>query len=472
MCEQRDRRAVCVATDEASIAVGHSGPETGDNSAIGIAMKLGIQLAFDERNAAGGIRGRQLVLEARDDGYQPDLAEAAARELVDVQVAPTQLPSCPSTSQIYVADSLPVSTTALTRGPGAVLALLGDVGTPTMLRAAPVAIETQTMFFGAFSGAQTLLRDGSPGAVCARYLFNVRASYAQEAEATVAYFQHQGVTGYKNLISFDQADAFGQNAYDGLVAAATAAFGPATSGSSSIAPIFRVRYLRNDEASVPDQVNKTEAYLAQLLTDQTGPITVGIMMSDSYGVGADFIEALRTWQFASDDQQRPPLSKSSRLKLRFSNVSFVGANALADRLALAGVVPHSDSVHFTDDVVVSQVVPNYQSDTGAAASAYRQRIAEAGATPSFTSLEGYIAARVFIAGLERHQGPFIASAMLDAFETVPDLGLDIGPTTGFSRTNHQYASSVWGTAVQPDGSFRNIYFWTAGAAIQFFDDNQ
>ena len=53
----------------------------------------------------------------------------------------------------------------MTRGPNAVLAFLGNVGTPTMVRAAPVAIETGTIYFGAFTGADKILRDTTAGAV-------------------------------------------------------------------------------------------------------------------------------------------------------------------------------------------------------------------------------------------------------------------------------------------------------------------
>jgi hypothetical protein len=96
-------------------------------------------------------------------------------------------------------------------------------------------------------------------------------------------------------------------------------------------------------------------------------------------------------------------------------------------------------------------------------------MAEAGKEPSFTSLEGYVAARVFIAGLERHTGPFTAESLVSAFESLPDLGLGIGATSGFTTANHQYSQSVWGTVIQPDGSFKNLYFWSTGIPIQFFE---
>jgi hypothetical protein len=191
------------------------------------------------------------------------------------------------------------------------------------------------------------------------------------------------------------------------------------------------------------------------------------MMTDTYGAGGDFIIALRTWQFANDSQQTN-LNKATRLKLYFSNVSFVGPNALSDKLVAAGLVPNA-SIPFTQDVVVSQVVPNYQSDSSDVVVAYNKLIAQAGAKPDFTSLEGYVSARVFIAGLLAHQGPFTADSLVSAFEALPDLSLGIGATSGFSPTNHQYSNSVWGTSIQSDGSFKNLYFWSVGIPIQFFE---
>jgi eukaryotic-like serine/threonine-protein kinase len=467
VCELRDQQAVCVRVEDAPLVIGQSAPVSGTNQALGTNMKLGIELAFQEKNAAGGIRGRQLQLEFRDDAYQPDLAEAAARNLVDVQVSQTAAPRCPTTAAPVVAGALPVSATALYRGPAAVLAILGNVGTPTMARSAPVAIETGTVFFGAFTGASTLLRDTSSGA-CGRYIFNVRASYAQEAQATIEYFRKKGVQSYKNIISFDQSDSFGQNGYDGLVAAYKNTLGPFPATADPITPIFRVRYVRNDDTSVPVQVAAIEAYLTQLLTADTSgaPITFGIMMTDTYGAGAAFIQQLRTWQW---DGQSTPANKATRLKLLFSNVSFVGANELANHLAAAGKIPGSTSNYYTDSVVVSQVVPNYQSDSSDVVAAYNKLIAQNGAVPSFTSLEGYVAARVFIAGLDAHKGPFTPSSIVDSFEQLPDLGLGIGATSGFSAENHQYSNSVWGTILQPDGSFKNLYFWSVGIPIQFFE---
>jgi branched-chain amino acid transport system substrate-binding protein len=467
VCEMRANDPVCVEAEDAPLVVGQSAPISGTNQALGTEMKLGIELAFAEKNDDGGVRGRLLKLQFRDDAYQPALAEQAARALVDAQEMDAA-PRCPTTTKPAVEGQAPVSQKALARGPKAVLAFLGNVGTPTMQRSAPVAIETGTLFFGAFTGAGSILRDDK-AAACGRYIFNVRASYKQEAYATVAYFEHKGVSDFTHLISFDQDDSFGQAGYDGLIAAYPKVIGAFPANASKEAPIKRFRYVRNDDDSVPEQAAAAQTYIASLLKADTEPHVVGVMMTDTYGAGASFIEALRKWQYA-DDTEQTELDKANRLTLHFSNVSFVGPNALSERLADMGTLPTPNgSRPFTDGVLVSQVVPNYQSDSSEIVADYNKLIKGGGHEPSFTSLEGYISARIFIAGLEAHVGPFEPQALIDTFEHLPDLSLGIGASSGFTEKNHQYSNSVWGTAIKPDGSFENLYFWSEGSQIEFFE---
>ena len=465
VCELRDQEPMCVHADEVPLVIGQSAPISGTNQALGTGMKLGIELAFAERNAADGIRGRKLELSFRDDAYQPELAEAAARSLVDAKEIEAA-PRCPTTTIPAVAGQAPISVKALARGPNAVLAMLGNVGTPTMVRAAPVVIETGTIFFGAFTGADSILRDDR-AASCGSYIFNLRASYAQEAHATAEYFKKKGVANYRHMISFDQNDSYGQAGYDGLVRAHEAVYGAFPSSADTTNPIARFRYVRNDDTSVPAQVVRAQQYIEDLLEVDTAVHTVGIFMTDTYGAGAQFIEALRRWQF---DGQQTTLGKATRLRLHFSNVSFVGPNALAERLAAVGsVATPTGSLPLTDSVIVSQVVPNYQSDSSEVVTSYNRLIAASGAQPGFTSLEGYISARVFIAGLESHKGPFTPEGLVATFEHLPDLSLGLGASSGFSASGHQYSQSVWGTSIQPNGAFTNLYFWSQGLPINFFE---
>lgn len=448
VCATENAQAVCKAAADAPLRIGMSAPISGPSQDLGTEMKRGISLAFDAQNALGGVRGRHIELDFRDDQYQPQSAEAAALDLLDV--ARTSAPArCPSTTAALVAGDPPVATGALDRGPNAVIGLVGNVGTPTMVRSAPIAVETGSLFFGAFTGAGKMLRDGTSGP-CARYIFNVRASYAMEARATLEYFLKLRVPDARHLISFDQNDTFGQAGYDGLNAAWTA-----IAGSPASPPIARFRYTRDDESSVPAQTDAVTKYLASLLALDGNDHVVGILMTDTYGPATSLIKGVRDWQTASSDAQK-------RLTIYFSNVSFVGPNSLASRLKDAGP-------QYADGVFVSQVVPNYETDDSDAVREYRQAVQDAGLAPSFTSLEGYLTGRVFVAGLVAHEGPFTPDGLVSTFERLPSLGLGLGAAAGFTSDNHNYSKSVFGTAITADGGFENRYFWSDGAAIQLFE---
>lgn len=474
VCVSEDGKAVCSDPAAAPLRIGMSVPLSGPSQALGIGMKTGVDLAFNDQNANGGIRNRKLVLQVLDDEYQPTLAETNAHQLLDVKVGSAS-PRCPSTGTPAVMGQMPVATTELDRGPNAVLAILGNVGTPTMVRTAPIAVETQTLFFGAFTGASKILRDGLAGP-CHKYIFNVRASYANEARATLEYFLKEGVADYAHLVSFDQNDSFGQAGYDGLVTAWKAiktSFAPPPADMTN--PIARFRYTRDDVSSVPAQVTATIAYISKLLTGDMNKHTVGILMTDTYGPAASYIQGLRDWQFGPGAQDKT-LDTANRLTLLFSNVSFVGPNALSDRLKSLGTVttPHGP-MSYADGILVSQVVPNYENDTSDVVADYKRLTQAAGVDLGFTALEGYVAARIFIAGLLAHKGQFTSDALVSTFENLPNLSLGLGASSGFSSesaanpSGHNYSKSVWGTAMNPDGTFRNRYFWSDGIPIQLFE---
>jgi ABC-type branched-subunit amino acid transport system substrate-binding protein len=464
VCAKKEGASFCASAASVPLRIGMSAPASGPNQDLGIEMRKGILLAFDAQNASGGIRGRKLELQFLDDSYVPERAEAAARELLDVVVEKGTTARCPSTSTPVVSGQSAVSDSALARGPNAVIALLGNVGTPTMVRSAPIAVETGSLFFGAFTGAAKLLRDATAGP-CARYVFNVRASYANEARATLEYYFQTGIPDYRHLISFDQNDSFGQAGYDGLVSAYEAIKG----GLGSSERIQRFRYTRDDPSSVLPQIEGTTRYLSSLLGADSAPHSVGIFMTDTYGAAAKFITAIRDWQVAQDAEQMT-LKKATRLTLLFSNVSFVGPDTLAARLKSAGTyATPSGSKSYAEGVLVSQVVPNFNDDQSDGVRSYMAHINAAQASPTFTSLEGYLTARVFIAGLAANTGAVTPDALINTFENLPAQSLGFGASAGFSQTSHTYSKSVWGTAITANGSFANRYYWSEGNSIQVYE---
>src|SRR3546814_448423 len=61
-------------------AIADAGPMTGQYASFGEQMKRGAEMAVADFNAAGGVLGKQLVLELGDDAYDPKQAVAVAND--------------------------------------------------------------------------------------------------------------------------------------------------------------------------------------------------------------------------------------------------------------------------------------------------------------------------------------------------------------------------------------------------------
>src|SRR5690554_4136834 len=68
-------------TDD-QIIIGSWAPQSGPAAAWG-AVSTAMDAYFQYINDQGGIHGRELVLETRDDGYDPARTVSAVRELID-----------------------------------------------------------------------------------------------------------------------------------------------------------------------------------------------------------------------------------------------------------------------------------------------------------------------------------------------------------------------------------------------------
>src|SRR4051812_29954849 len=55
------------ASSSGPIKIGEYGSMTGSEATFGISTDNGVKLAVKERNAAGGVKGRQILLSAYDD---------------------------------------------------------------------------------------------------------------------------------------------------------------------------------------------------------------------------------------------------------------------------------------------------------------------------------------------------------------------------------------------------------------------
>lgn len=366
--------------EEPELLFGMSAPFSGIARDMGKDVKKGVEVAFAAQNDAGGVHGRKLRLVALDDGFEPARTAEVMRELVYTRK---------------------------------VFGIIGNVGTAGAEVAVPVANEKGVLFFGAVSGA-SLLRNNPPD----RYVFNYRASYAEETAAIVKYLVEVRRISPARIAVFTQDDAFGEAGFEGVARIMR-------HYRLDPAKVLRVRYRRNtaDVARAVREVSKRSKELG------------AVVMVATTKAAARFIERLR----------------DARVRgLVYTNVSDVGANMLAEELAQLGS-------GYADGVIVTQVVP---PPTGQATLVLEyqkqlQRYAP-GDKPGFLSLEGWLSARLLIEGLQRAGRNATVEAVVDALERIRDLDLGVGTPLGFGPSEHQASHRVWGTVIDAKGRLQAL----------------
>jgi|SRR5579871_3315860 len=361
------------------VRFGMAAPFSGASKELGRQMKLGIDTAFNRVNDAGGVEGRMLRLIAADDGYEPTRTGNAMK-------------------QLYEKDQ--------------VFGIIGNVGTPTAGVSVPFALERRMLFFSAFTGSNILRRDPPD-----RYVFNYRASYAEETDAAVHYLVKLRRIPPKQIAVFAQQDSYGDAGFAG-VAKAFRALGISDSS------IVRLNYQRNT-MDVDEAINQLKLIKPQIKA---------VVMVATYRAASKFIEKTR--------DQFPGLT--------YTNVSFVGSSALAEELMLLGP-------RFANGVVVTQVVPAVGGYSSAVLE-YKNALAKyfPGEAPDYVSFEGYIAANVLIQAMKRVGPQLDTERLVDALEDIHNLDLGLGTALNFGRSEHQASHKIWGTALDETGKFQPI----------------
>ena len=358
--------------DAKTIKIGMSTALSGPAKALGQGMKAGVEAYFKKINQLGGIHGKKLELIVRDDGYEPSR-------------------TAPNMRQLIKKDK--------------VFAILGNVGTPTAIVSVPIANELKTPFFGAFTGAG-VLRKTPPD----RYVWNYRASYAQETAAMVKGFVKDLKIKPSEIGFFTQNDAYGDAGYEGGIKALKSI------GYADAEKLPHGRYTRN--------TTNVEDGLLEMLEAKVKP--KAIIMVGAYKPCAAFIR----------------LAKQEGLKAIFANVSFVGSKALAKDLGPLG-----------EGVVVTQVVPFYQNSKIPVVAEYHQFIKKE--ELGFVSLEGFIAAKAFIKALSHTKVNATKEDLINALSQMKNFKLGLGEKHSLSSTQHQIGHRVWPTMIK-NGAYQEF----------------
>ncbi len=280
-----------------------------------------------------------------------------------------------------------------------VFALFGYIGTPTSVVALPLAIKAQTPFFAPFTGAMGLRQPFN------RMAFHMRASYNDETALIVRQLTHLGL---KKIAVFYQNDAYGKAGLSGVNLALEA---------QSLKPVATATVERNsvDVAEAVKIINAAQPD--------------AVVQISAYASCAAYIRAARKAGFGGS----------------FYNVSFVGTQALADALGKEGA-----------GVAVTQVVPSPYSSSRPLTREFLAMIAQGGnkVQPNFSSMEGFMAAKLFTEGLRRGgSGRPTRNSLIEGLESIRDLSMG-GFNVSFGPDNHVASKFVELSMLTGDGRIR------------------
>ena len=281
-----------------------------------------------------------------------------------------------------------------------VFALFGYVGTPTSLAAVPLFNQAKVPFFAPFTGAESLRQPFN------RLVFHVRASYYDETALIVRQLVNLGI---KKIAVFHQNDAYGKAGLDGVNKAL----------AEHKLPLAGAAAVERNSVDVAAAVEKLVAAKPD-----------AVVQIAAYGASAAFVRAARKAGFGGT----------------FYNVSFVGTQALADELGKDGA-----------GVVVSQVVPSPYQPSRQITREFLDAIKKAGdkVQPNYSSMEGFLAARIFTEGLRQAaaSGKISRDSFISGME---GLGSQVisGFPVSFGPNDHTASTFVEMSMLTGDGRVR------------------
>ena len=348
------------------VLIGQSAPLSGINRELGVDIRDGALAYFRKVNEAGGVNGRKIELVTIDDANVVKTAGDNTKKLIEEN---------------------------------GVFALFGYASATLSRPALPFVEQHRVPFLAPFTGAD-------PMRVYNRYVYNVRASYADELEKVVDHFtplavkrfaivHYDDVVGKENFTAVDRALK-----KRGVAAVSVAAF--------------------KDRAK-PD----IEAGMKEVLKGQPDVV----IFTTLYKATADSIKYLRAQGSGA---------------FMVSN-SFPGASQL-----------HKELGKQAAGVVIATVVPPFGRMSVPVVGEYRTAFEKYMNRKdfSFTSLEAYISAKVVVEAL-RKAGPKLTREgfmqALDGLSTY-DAG---GYAVSFSNGNHNGSDWVELTIIGKDLTFKH-----------------
>jgi branched-chain amino acid transport system substrate-binding protein len=324
-----------IGVTASTITLGMSSPFSGPNGAYGLEMRDTMNAYFRRVNEAGGVHGRKIELVALDDGYETDRTVANTRKLLqDHQV----------------------------------FALVGYYGSSPTTEAMKVFSAAQAPLIGTISGADSLRQPAN------RYMFHVRASYADE---TAAIVNQLVLLNLRNIAVLYQNDGFGKSGLEGVTAAMK---------RHNLAPVAVGTVERNslDVSAAVKEIAKANPQ--------------AVIMVTLYKPTAAFVRELH-------NAGRFP---------QLMTLSPVGADMLVAELGKQA-----------RGIGISQVMPYPWDDTVPAAKEYRKLNEAVGKEGklSYYGLEGYITAKVIVEAMKKAGKDLTRNKLVESLDAASmDLG--------------------------------------------------
>lgn len=328
---------------------------------LGQSLVQGAKAYFDEVNAKGGVHGKPIQLATLDDAYDVKLAVENVDTLFDESD---------------------------------VLALFNCFGTPLVTAMMPKVADIGIPFFAPYTGALAARPK-------LRNVFNIRASYPEEAERLV---QHLSTLDIKRIAIAYQNNAFGKEVFDGAAQAAQKHKLPA--------PV---------SATVENDGSDAAKAAAKIADANPQAVIVGLAGKPT----VDFVKSIRAKQRGVALYALSVMGTAATLK------------ALGDDAARMSI---------------SQVVPMPGSPTALISRDFRAAWAASGTKlePSHVALEGYINARVFVEALRRAGPKANRAALIDALWNLKNYDLG-GFEIGFTEPGQNASKFVELTMVGAGG---------------------
>lgn len=345
------------------ILLGQTTALSGPLAELGSDMSLAAKAYFDYVNQQGGVNGRKIRLITLDDGYDMDKGVANAKSLIENEK---------------------------------VFALFNIMGTGANIALLPTITQARIPHIAPFTGSQASRVPLNP------YIFNIRASYADEAEKIVAHLAAHGVT---KIAVVHQNNAFGK---DGLV------------GVESALSKHKLKL----HASVSIENDASNAAAAAKAIADSKPQAVVMVTA-----GKPSVEFIKSYDKIATGGQ-------------FFTLSVMGTQTAVKALGKQGV-----------GIVVSQVVPFPFLASSGIVREYQQVMTKMGIKNwSFISMEGFLNAKVAVEGLKRAGKDLSRERFLAAMESMSKVDLD-GYLVSFSKSDHLGSQYVDLTIIAKDEKF-------------------